>query len=99
MSFDIEPDGDPHGECALEIHNLQKVIADKDKAILFLEKERKEWMSESIGWADKTVSYHVMLGKLRDTLQLYAQGEDAGFPYAQEMLDELKVWEKEQKND
>lgn len=24
MSFDIEPDGDPHGECALEINNLRK---------------------------------------------------------------------------
>lgn len=26
MSFDIEPDGDPHGECAVEIHSLQEEI-------------------------------------------------------------------------
>lgn len=26
MSFDMEPDGDPHGECALEIKQLQSRI-------------------------------------------------------------------------
>lgn len=27
MSFDEQPDGDPHGECAAEIHTLQKNVA------------------------------------------------------------------------
>ena len=26
MSFDIEPDGDPHGECAVEIKRLQDTL-------------------------------------------------------------------------
>ena len=24
--FDDEPDGDPHGECAAEIHNLEEIV-------------------------------------------------------------------------
>ncbi len=32
MSFDIEPDGDPHGECALEIKNLTE---EKEKLTRF----------------------------------------------------------------
>ena len=27
MSFDEQPDGDPHGECAIEIHRLQEELA------------------------------------------------------------------------
>jgi hypothetical protein len=27
VSFDEEPDGDPHGECAAEIHRLQRALA------------------------------------------------------------------------
>ena len=26
MSFDEQPDGDPHGECAAEIHRLQDLL-------------------------------------------------------------------------
>lgn len=26
MSFDEQPDGDPHGECAAEIHRLQELL-------------------------------------------------------------------------
>lgn len=28
MSFDEQPDGDPHGECALEIARLRKALED-----------------------------------------------------------------------
>ena len=31
MSFDTEPDGDPHGQCAEEIHRLERELADTDK--------------------------------------------------------------------
>jgi hypothetical protein len=27
MSFDEQPDGDPHGECAAHIHNLESLLA------------------------------------------------------------------------
>ena len=26
MSFDEQPDGDPHGQCAAEIHRLQAIV-------------------------------------------------------------------------
>lgn len=30
MSFDIEPDGDPHGQCASEIHRLEQQVKELD---------------------------------------------------------------------
>ena len=35
--FDEQPDGDPHGECAAEIHRLQ---AERDAAYLELRKQK-----------------------------------------------------------
>lgn len=32
--FDEEPDGDPHGECALEIHRLEARIAELEASVL-----------------------------------------------------------------
>ena len=29
MSFDEQPDGDPHGECAAEIHKLRDLLRDE----------------------------------------------------------------------
>ena len=40
MSFDIEPDGDPHGECALEIHRLEAKVVDLQAKVAQLEAEK-----------------------------------------------------------
>jgi chromosome segregation ATPase len=40
MSFDIEPDGDPHGECALEIKRLENELSKL--------KEENERLRESV---------------------------------------------------
>lgn len=48
MAFDEQPDGDPHGECAAEIHRLQAEVAAKQKqADTFYEEVGKlrRWIS------------------------------------------------------
>ena len=46
MSYDEQPDGDPHGECAAEIHRLQRELADaraeRDAAVR--DAERYRWL-------------------------------------------------------
>ena len=36
MSFDEQPDGDPHGECAAEIHMLRDLLRDEFKQATFI---------------------------------------------------------------
>lgn len=42
MSFDEQPDGDPHGECAAEIHSLQERLAAAEARAERLAKSLKE---------------------------------------------------------
>jgi len=46
--FDEEPDGDPHGECAMEIKTLQARIAELEAQVdaLKVDAERYGWLRE-----------------------------------------------------
>lgn len=41
MSFDIEPDGDPHGECALEIKTMNTKLLAQESIIAKMEEALK----------------------------------------------------------
>lgn len=69
--FDEEPDGDPHGECAAEIHalheriaHLENLLADKDDTIAQLnidmrdmEREFRHELSDAVAEAQRAERY------------------------------------------
>jgi len=101
MSFDIEPDGDPHGECALEIKTL-KAELERKQGIL-----KKEIMN-NISTVNDAAGTIADLGKevdrlraenqvLRDAIQLKTC---SNCPYNLEGVSEetKQNWLKEEKN-
>lgn len=57
MSFDIEPDGEPHGECAAEINRLREAIKEIQReayragkhGCCLTEKAIHEWANAALG--------------------------------------------------
>lgn len=43
MSFDEQPDGDPHGECAAEIRKLEQELHDKTEELACCESDLLRW--------------------------------------------------------
>lgn len=56
MSFDIEPDGDPHGECALEIRRLElenEALLEERARLKFTTEELRAKIAELINERDR----------------------------------------------
>lgn len=63
--FDEQPDGDPHGECALEIKTLQARIAELEAQVDALRAERDALKVERDEWAEKWHQMRRQYGEMR----------------------------------
>lgn len=73
MSFDEQPDGDLHGECAAEIHRLEaenatlKMHHDAQKAYLAdVTASRDCWLASAKEWGGKLLAAQHRIEELRE---------------------------------
>lgn len=78
--FDEEPDGDPHGECRIEIESLRAQLVAKDAEIERLNEYMSALTDDKVSQTDELVKANAEIARLRaafDTRQWTRKMSDA----------------------